>query len=428
MLEELLGKALWEPSRSTAEYSWRRNDQLLDVERVREDFPILKTGIIYMDSAASSLTPEQVLNKMMEFYHGYRANIDRGIHQLSQRASEEYSVAHRKIARFLNARSEEEIIITRNTTEGLNTVANGLKWRKSDKIVATVMDHHSNFIVWQRVQQRHGVRLETVAPDEQGLFDLSDFERKIDDSTRLVAIPHVSNAVGSIVPVREIVKIAERKGALTVIDAAQSVPHLKVDVQEIGCDFLAFSGHKMCGPTGSGGLYIRGELAAQVEPTFIGGGTIQDVSVEEYKLTTGWRRFEAGTPAIAEGIGLGQAVDYLTALGMDNVRAHELELGKRLYQGLTEIPEVQVYGPEDPQKRVALTSFNVGELNPHDVALALDVSKKIMIRSGHHCALPTMKEVIHADGTARASLYIYNTADEVETFLSTVQEIARSLA
>jgi len=400
---------------------------LLDVEKIRSDFPILQTGVIYMDSAASSLTPEPVLDKMMEFYHRYRANVDRGIHQLSQKASEEYELAHRKVAQFLNARSEEEIVMTRNTTEGLNIVANGLKWKKGDKIVTTLMDHHSNFIIWQRVRQRHGVKLEAIKPNAQGLFDLADFERATDDSTRVVAIPHVSNALGTIVPVRDISQIAARRGALTVIDGAQSVPHMKVDVREIGCDFLAFSGHKMCGPTGSGALYMKKEVATEVEPTFIGGGTIQDVSLDEFKLTSGWHRFEAGTPAIAEGIGLGRAVDYLLQLGMENIRAHEIRLGKVLYERLRKIQKVKVYGPEDAENRVALASFNVGELSPHDVALALDVSKRIMIRSGHHCTLPTMKEVIHANGTARASLYIYNTPEEVETFLSTVEEIARSL-
>ena len=400
---------------------------MLDVDKIRLDFPILQTGVIYMDSAASSLTPEPVLEKMTEFYHRYRANVDRGIHQLSQKASEEYESAHRKVARFIDARSEEEIIMTRNTTEGLNIVANGLKWKKGDKIVTTLMDHHSNFIIWQRVRQRHGVKLEAIKPNEQGLFNVADFERVIDDQTRVVAVPHVSNALGSVVPISEISKIAARRGALTVIDGAQSVPHIRVDVREIGCDFLAFSGHKMCGPTGSGALYMRGEVAKEVEPTLIGGGTIQDVSPEEFTLASGWHRFEAGTPAIAEVIGLGRAVDYLTQLGMENVRAHEMGIGKALHEGLRKIPEVKVYGPEDSADRVALASFNVGDLNPHDVALALDVSKKIMIRSGHHCALPTMKEVIHADGTARASLYIYNTAEEVELFLSTVEEIAHSL-
>jgi cysteine desulfurase/selenocysteine lyase len=398
---------------------------LLDVDKIRLDFPILQTGIIYMDSASTSLTPEPVLSKIMEFYREYRANVGRGVHRLSRKASDEYDLAHRKIAEFLNARNEEEVIMTRNTTEGLNIIANGLRWSRGDKVVTTMIEHHSNFVVWQRLRQRHGVRLEIVKPDEQGLLDLGDFERAIDDSTRLVAVPHVSNSLGVVVPVRDIAGIAAGKGALTLIDGAQAIPHMKVDVKEIGCDFFAFSGHKMCGPTGSGALYIKRELAEEVEPTFIGGGTILDVSASDYKLTGGWHRFEAGTPAIAEGIGLGRAADYLSDIGMETIRDHEIALAKRLYEGLTGIPRVKVYGPEETKKRVALASFNIGDMNPDDVASALDLSAKIMVRSGHLCALPTMKEVIHAGRVVRASLYIYNTKEEVELFLSTVEELAR---
>jgi len=401
---------------------------LLDVHKIRLDFPILRTGIIYMDSATSSLTPQPVLEKMAEFYQEYRANVDRGVHRLSRTASDEYDLAHGKVAEFVNANSDEEVIMTRNTTEGLNIVANGLRWGRGEKVVATMIDHHSNFIVWQRLRQRHEVSLDVVRPNEQGLFDLGDFEKAIDDSTRLVALPHVSNSLGAIAPVRDIVAIAARRGALTVIDGAQSAPHMKVDMKEIGCDFFAFSGHKMCGPTGSGALYIKRGLAEELEPTFIGGGTIRDVSATDYELTTGRHRFEAGTPAIADGIGFGRAADYLTDLGIENIRDHEIALGKMLYEGLTEIPKVRVYGPEDIENRVALVSFNIGDANPDDVAYALDVSKKIMVRSGHHCALPTMKEIIHANGTVRASLYMYNTKEEVELFLSTVEDLARRIA
>lgn len=225
---------------------------------------------------------------------------------------------------------------------------------------------------------------------------------------------------------REIVEVCNEKGALTVVDAAQSVPHMQVDVKELGCDFLSFSGHKMCGPTGSGALYIGKGLAEQLEPTFIGGGTIRDVSTAGYVLAEGWRRFEAGTPAIAEGIGLGAAVDYLTSLGMENVSTTIQQYAKKLYQGLAAIPRVEVYGPKDPRERVALVSFNIGDMNPHDVALTLDVSKNIMIRSGHHCALPAMRDVICAKGSARASLYIYNTAEEIDLFLSAVEEVSKT--
>jgi len=270
---------------------------MLNLEELREDFPILKTGIVYLDNTASSLTPEPVLGKMLEFYHEYRANVERGIHRLSQRASEEYEAAHAKVAGFINARSDSEIIMTRNTTEGINIVANGLKWNKGDKIVTSIIEHHSNFIVWLRLKDRYGVDLEIVKPKEPvvyGLLEPADFEKVVDDNTRLVAITHISNVLGAIAPVREITEIAHEHGAYVLIDAAQSVPHMKVDVQKIGCDFLAFSGHKMCAPTGSGTLYIREELLDEVEPSYIGGGTIKDVSVDCYELESGPARFEAG--------------------------------------------------------------------------------------------------------------------------------------
>ena len=400
---------------------------MLNVSKVREDFPILKTGVIYFDNTASSLTPEPVLEKMLEYYRQYRANVERGIHRLSQKASEEYEQAHAKVVDFINARSDTEVVMTRNTTEGINIVASGLKWKEGDSVVTTLLEHHSNFIVWHRLRDRFGVKVKVVKPDRQGLLSPSSVEKAIDDSTRLVAVTHVSNSLGVIVPIREVAKIAKEKGALVLVDGAQSVPHMKVDVQEIGCDFLAFSGHKMCGPTGSGALYIREELVDKVEPLSIGGGTIDDVGLDYYKLTKSWRKFEAGTPAIAEGLGLGAAMDYLSKIGMDNIRAHEEKLAKRIYTGLREIPKVEVYGPEEPEKRVALVSFNVGNLSPHDVALTLDVSANIMVRSGHHCALPVMKEVIRKNGTVRASLYFYNTAEEVDKFLSAVEELAKGL-
>jgi cysteine desulfurase/selenocysteine lyase len=365
---------------------------------------------------------------MLEFYRQYRANVERGIHRLSQKASEEYERAHLKVAEFINAKSDAEIIMTRNTTEGINIIANGLKWKKGEKIVTTMLEHHSNFIVWQRVREKYDVKIDVVKPNNQGLFDLADFDKAINDETRLVSVTHVSNSLGVIVPIEEIVKIAKEKNSFTLVDGAQSVPHMRVDVQKIGCDALAFSGHKMCAPTGSGALYIKEDLADEIEPLCVGGGAIEDVGLDYYRLAKGWRRFEAGTPAIAEGIGLGAAVDYLTELGMENIKAHEEKLAKEVYEGLRQIPKVEVYGPEDLSKRVALVSFNVGDLNPHDVALALDISANVMVRSGHHCALPVMKEVIHRNGTVRASLYLYNTLEEVNRFLSAVEEIAKALA
>jgi len=404
--------------------------EVLNVNEIRKDFPILKTGIIYLDSTASSLTPEPVLQRMLEFYREYRANVERGVHRLSVRASEEYERARAKVADFINAKSSSEIVMTRNTTEGINLVASGLRWKKGDEIVTSVLEHHSNFIVWLRVRDKHGARLDVVMPREpvaKGLLNPADFEKMIDDKTKLVALTHVSNVLGVIIPVKQIAEIAHEHGALVLIDGAQSVPHMRVDVQKIGCDFMAFSGHKMCAPTGSGVLYILEDVQKEVEPLLIGGGTIEEVGVDYYRLEKGPGRFEAGTPDVAAAIGLGAAVDYLQKIGMENIERHEKMLTKKMYEGLTSIPKVDVYGPE-PERRVGIIPFNVADLNPHDVALALDVSANIMVRSGHHCAQPLSKVVIGKPGTVRASAYFYNTLEEIEKLVSGVREIAETLA
>lgn len=400
---------------------------MLNLQKIRQDFPILNTGIVYLDNAASSLTPEYVLQKMLEYYHQYRANVHRGIHHLSQKASEEYERAHTKIADFINARSDSEIIITKNTTEGINLIANGLQLKKGDKIVTTMIEHHSNFIMWLRLRQHLGVNVEIIKPNREGLFNLADFEKAIDDKTKLVAVTHVSNVLGVITPLEGIEKIVHKHGAYLLVDGAQSVPHMKVDVRKLNCDFLAFSGHKMCGPTGSGALYIREELLDEVDPVYIGGGTIENVGKDFYKLTKSPMKFEAGTPPIAEAIGLGAAIEYLETIGMENIAAHERILAKKMREGLAKIKNVEVYGSE-PKYGIGIVSFNVGDLNPHDVALALDVSSNIVVRSGHHCALPLMKEVLgRKDGTVRASAYLYNTEEEVEKLISIVSELSRSL-
>jgi len=401
----------------------------MGLEHIRRDFPILAKGIIYMDNAASSLTPKQVIDKMLEYYYEYRANVERGIHRLSQKASEEFEQAHAKVAEFINARDEAEVIFTKNATEGINLVANGLEWRKSDKIVTTLIEHHSNFITWLRISRKFGVEVEVVRPDPTGIFDLADFEKAIDDRTKLVAVTQLSNVLGCVVPVREIAKIAHEHGSLVLVDGAQSVPHMRVDVRELNCDFLAFSGHKMLGPTGIGVLYVRGELLEAVEPLCIGGGTIDSVDIGDYVLAKSPMRFEAGTPPIAEAIGLGAAVDYLKAIGMEEVEKHDRAITKAIYEGLKEIPKVELYGPEDPRDRLGIVSFNVGDLNPHDIALTLDTAANIVVRSGHHCAQPLMKYLLkRPDGTVRASTYIYNTLEEVEKLVATIEEIARSLA
>ena len=399
---------------------------LLDVKSIRRDFPILEKGLIYLDSAASSLTPEQVVLKEMEFYRGYRANVERGVHRWSQEASEEYENAHEEAARFIGAPSKANVAMLRNTTEGINLVANSQDWKKSDKIVTSVIEHHSNFITWLRVRQRHGTGVEVVSCDTEGFFELADWEKAIDDSTKLVAVTHVSNVLGCIVPIKEIIEIAHEHGAKVLVDGAQGVPHIETDVVELGVDFLAFSGHKMLGPTGSGGLYISEAEIATTEPLCIGGGTIADVSIDDYVLAVPPMKYEAGTPAIAQVIGLGEACRYLSRVGMKNIEEWDLKLANRLLDGLSDIPDVEIYGPKDPKQRVGLATFNIGDMNPHDVALTLDLEYDVATRSGHHCALPLMKELYKLnEGNVRASTYLYNTVEEIDHLISAVEEIAR---
>ncbi|MDD2666436.1 MAG: cysteine desulfurase [Methanocellales archaeon] len=393
----------------------------MNVENIRKDFPILDEGIIYMDSAATSLTPESVVSSIQSYYRDYNANIERGVHRLSQVASQLYEEGHIKIADFINAR-EEEIIFTKNTTEGINLVASGLGWRRGDKIVTSILEHHSNLMPWLRVKKKFGVDLEIIKP-KKGILCTEDVEKAVDEKTKLVALTHVSNVLGLITPIKEIAKVCEDNNALFLVDGAQSVPHLPVDIKELGCDFLAFSGHKMLGPTGTGVLFMRMPLLESVEPLTIGGGTIDDVSLEGYKLKENYERFEAGTPNIAGGIALGRAVEYLEKIGMNDIRKYEEKLTKKLVLGLEEIKNVEILCP-DLGQRIGVISFNIKGLNPHDVALMLDNFSNIMVRSGYHCCMPLIRE-LGVNGAVRVSLYLYNTEEEVETLLRAVEEIAR---
>lgn len=400
--------------------------ELLDVKSIRRDFPILDKGYTYLDSAASSLTPDQVVLKEMEFYREYRANVERGVHRWSQRASEEYENAQEEIANFIGAPGRENVAMVKNTTEGINLVANSMDWKKEDKIVTTVIEHHSNFITWLRVRERHGTKVEVVKSSTEGVFDLADFEKAIDDATKLVAFTHVSNVLGCIVPVKEITEIAHDHGAKVLVDGAQGVPHIRTDVNSSKVDFLAFSGHKMLGPTGSGGLYITEEELDTTEPLCIGGGTIADVSINDYELAVPPMKYEAGTPSIAQVLGLGEACRYLEDIGMKDVESWDLKLANRLIDGLTQIEGVEVYGPKDPKQRVGLATFNIKDMNPHDVALTLDTEYDIAVRSGHHCALPLIKELYRLnEGNVRASTYIYNTLEEIDKLVSAIDEISK---
>ncbi len=388
-------------------------------DKVRADFPILKR-VIYMDSAATSLTPEPVLEAVLSYYREYNANVGRGVHRLSQLATQRYKDAHRKVAGFIGAK-EGEVIFTKNTTEAINMVAYGLKWAKGDEIVTTLLEHHSNFLPWLRLREK-GVRVKIVKPSRSGIFDISDFEHAIGDKTRLVAVTHISNVLGTISPIKEISAICNENNTLLLVDGAQSAPHIGVDVEELGCDFFAFSGHKMLGPTGTGVLWVKD--SDEIEPSFFGGGMIEEVSQDNYKLAVGYERFEAGTPNIAGGIGLGRAVDYLKAVEMDNIKSHESKMTRMVLEGLRDIENVHVYGSTNLKDRIGVVSFNIEGVNPHDIALMLDEASDIMVRSGYHCCMPLMK-YLGLEGTVRASLYLYNTEEEVDKFLETVEEIAK---
>ena len=394
----------------------------MNFAEIKTDFPILN-DIIYMDSASTSLTPEPVLNVVSKYYREYNANVGRGVHRLSQVASQKYKDAHRKVADFIGA-NEEEVIFTKNTTEAINTVASGLRWKTGDKVVTTLIEHHSNFLPWLRLKG-FGVVLDIVKPDKDGEFNVSDFEEVIDDRTRLVALTHVSNVLGTITPIEEISAICKKKNALLLVDGAQSVPHIHVDVRKLGCNFLCFSGHKMLGPTGTGILWMKEDFLDRLEPLSFGGGMIDDVSLNGYELTKGYERFEGGTPNIAGVIGFGRAIDYLKKIGMDKIKDHEAKLTKRLLEGLLEIRRVEIYGSLNSKKRIGLVSFNIKDLSPHDVALMLDEASNIMVRSGHLCCMPLMKYFGLKEGVVRVSLYLYNTEEEVDTFLETVKEIAK---
>ena len=394
----------------------------MDVEGIRSDFPILN-DVIYMDSASTSLTPEPVLEAVLEYYREYNANVGRGVHRLSQIASTRYDDAHRKVARFIGAR-KEGLIFTKNSTEAINMVALGLGLRRGDRVVTTLLEHHSNLLPWMQLKKL-GVDIGLISPEKDGLFNLSDFEYAIDDKTRVVAVTHASNVLGTISPIREISRICREKDVLLLVDGAQSTPHMRVNVRELDCDFFIFSGHKMLGPTGTGVLWVKDPEA--IEPLFYGGGMIEDVSTDACRLASGYERFEAGTPHIAGGIGLGRAVDYLESVGMDALQEHEARMTTRLLEGLLDIRGVEVYGSHDPKERIGVVSFNIEGLNPHDVALMLDDAAGIMVRSGHHCCIPLMKHLELKMGTVRASLYLYNTEEEIERLLEVVREIARTV-
>lgn len=403
----------------------------LDPLKIRRDFPIFERLIngkplIYLDNAATTQRPRQVIGAVKHFYEEMNANVHRAVHTLSHEASVAYEEAHKKVARFINARSWREIVFTRNATEAINLVAYGWGlWtlKEGDEVVLTIMEHHSNLVPWFMLRDHKGVVLKFVDVDEGGRLRLEQFKEAITPRTKLVGVVHASNVLGTVNPVEEIIEEAKRVGALTLIDAAQSVPHLPVDIRKLECDFLAASGHKMLGPTGTGFLYARRELLEGMEPFLRGGDMISMVTLEGAQWNELPWKYEAGTPSIADGIGLGAAVEYLSALGMEAVYEHERKLLEYALEKLLKMPGVTVYGPHDPEDRLGVISFNVEGLHPHDLAGLLD-EEGIAVRSGHHCAQPLMNR-LGMDNTARASFYIYNTDDEIDRLIKGIERAKR---
>ncbi|HID60337.1 MAG TPA: cysteine desulfurase, partial [Hadesarchaea archaeon] len=341
------------------------------VNKVRVDIPFLRTGIIYLDNAATTPTPKPVLDVMLEYYQKYSANIGRGLHCAAKRATESFEAAREKIARVIHAKPEE-IAYTKNTTEAINIVAGGLGFKKGDKIITTVLEHHSNFLPWQRLEKERGVKLELIEASEECLLDLSDFEMAIDKKTRLIATHHVSNAVGGIQPVEEIGKLAHDHKILYLVDAAQSVGHMPVDVRKLRCDFLAAPGHKgLLGPQGTGFLYVGGGRFAGFEPLLVGGGIVEEVELRSTKLIEPPQVFDAGTPNIPGIIGLGRACEYVLEIGIEKIAERERKLTEQMLK-IADIGQVEVYGPLDPARRGGVVSFNVKGLGHHDVASMLD--------------------------------------------------------
>jgi len=404
--------------------------KMLNPHEIRKDFPILERkvhgkNIVYFDNAATTQKPIQVIKAIEEFYMKYNANVHRGLHTLSQEASEMYENAHEVIARFINAYSWDEVVFCNNTTDAINLVAYawGLKnISEGEEIVITVMDHHSNMLPWRNVASIKKARVKYVDITDDGYLNYEDLLSKISEKTRVVAFPIMSNVLGTINDVKKIVEAAHQVDAVVVADGAQSVPHMPTNVRELGIDFLAFSGHKMLGPTGIGVLWGRMDRLLEMMPFKVGGDTIKDVTLDDVVWHDLPWRFEAGTPNIAGGVGLAEAAKYLMRIGMDNVRNHEIELVKHTFKRFVELgEEIIVYGPRNPYDKGGVISFNIKDLHHHTVGRALDLFG-IATRTGMHCAHP-LHYRLGLKGTVRASYYIYNTVEEVDYFIDSLSKI-----
>ena len=403
----------------------------IDVKALRADFPILDRQVrggrhlVYLDSAASSQKPKVVIDALADYYTRYNANVHRGIHTLSEEATDEYEKARRKIQHFINAEHPEELVFVRNTTEAINLVAHsfGERLREGDEILLSEMEHHSNLVPWQMLADRSGARLKFIPVLDDGTLDLDSLGGLLTERTRVVALSHMSNVLGTINPVEEITRRAHEAGAVVLLDAAQSVPHLPVDVQAIGADFLAFSGHKMLGPMGVGVLYGRRQVLESMPPFLGGGNMIMMVELEHSTWNELPDKFEAGTPDAGGAIALGVAVDYLAAVGMENVRQHEHEITDYALEVMAGIDGLTLYGPGSANARGGVLAFNFAGIHPHDLGTLLD-RDGVAIRAGHHCCQPLMRRLGQV-ATARASFYLYNTREEVDALASSLENARR---
>ncbi len=401
----------------------------LDLKKIRNDFPILgrqlRPGVrlTYLDSTATAQKPLQVIEAMDEFYRKFNANIHRGVHTLAEESTALYEGARERIAKFINASSARQVIYTRNTTEAINLVA--YSWaranlKQGDLVILTEMEHHSNLVPWHMLQAERGIELEFIPVTQDGLLDLDAYKTLLERQPKLVSFTHMSNVLGTINPAAEIVHLAHQAGSIALVDGAQSAPHLKVDMQALDADFYAFSAHKMCGPTGIGVLYGKTTLLETMPPFLGGGDMIREVKLRSFRANSLPHKFEAGTPAIAEAIGFGAAVDYLTSLGMDNIAAHEHEISEYAMERLEEIPGLKLFGPS-ADKKGGVASFILDGVHPHDVAQILD-QDGIAVRAGHHCAQP-LHEKFQIPATSRASFYLYNTKEEVDLLVKGIYKV-----
>ena len=406
-----------------------RSSSTFDVERIRADFPILKLTVndkplVYLDNAASSQMPQQVIDRLVRYQMTQHANINRAVHHLSEVATSEFEEARRKLQHFINAKEEREVIFTSGTTDSINLVMHGYGRKfigAGDEIILTTLEHHSNIVPWQMLAEEKGAKIRVVPINDAGELLIDEYEKLFNEHTKFVGVMHVSNALGTINPIKEMIAFAHARGVPVLVDGAQATPHMKVDVQDIDCDFYAFSGHKLCGPTGIGILYGRAALLENMQPFKGGGDMILSVTFEKTTYNTIPHKFEAGTPPIAAAIGLGAAVDYLSEIGMDAIAAHELALLEYATEQINSMPGVRIIGTAE--HKAAVLSFAVDGVHPHDIGTLLN-QEGIAVRTGHHCAQPVMQR-LHVPATSRASFAFYNSMDEVDALIGGIRTVQK---